>query len=51
MDFITDLPECSSSRYNGIFTVVDRLTKYCRLIPIVLGGERLSAPYVAQLFF
>ena len=49
MDFITDLPSCSS--FNGIFTVVDRLTKFVRLIPIKLGEGELSAQHVATLYW
>ena len=51
MDFITDLPACGPSGVNGIFTVVDRLTKFVRLIPIKLGEGELSADHVAQLFW
>ena len=49
MDFITDLPACSG--YNGIFTVVDHLTKYTKLIPISLGEGELSPATVARLFW
>ena len=51
MDFITDLPECGALKYNGIFTVVDRLTKFVRLIAIRLGEGSLSAESVARLFW
>ena len=47
MDFITDLPACSPMGYNGIFTVVDRLTKFVRLIPCKLGEGGLDAKHVA----
>ena len=49
MDFVTDLPECNG--YNALFTVVDRLTKYCKIIPCTLGGGELDAPQVAYLFW
>ena len=51
MDFITDLPACGTSKFNGIFTVVDRLTKFVRLIPIKLGEGELNAEHVATLFW
>ena len=51
MDFITDLPACGPQGFNGIFTVVDRLTKFVRLIPCKLGEGGLDAQHVAQLFF
>ena len=42
MDFITDLPTCGAG-YTGIFTIVDRLTKFVRLIPVSVGEGALSA--------
>ena len=45
---MTDLPE--SHGCNTILTVVDRLTKYVRLIPCRMGYDQLSAAAVAQLF-
>ena len=48
MDFITDLP--LSRSFNGVFTVVDKLTKWVKLIPMVVGGWELSASFVAHLF-
>ena len=51
MDFITDLPACGPLGYNGIFTCVDRLTKFIRLVPVVIGAGELSAETVARLFF
>lgn len=45
---MTDLPE--SHGCNTILTVVDRLTKYVRLIPCKMGSEQLSAAAVAKLF-
>ena len=49
MDFITDLPHSGS--FNGMFTVVDKLTKWVKLIPIVVGEGELSTFSVAHLFF
>ena len=49
MDFITDLP--FSGSFNGDFTVVDKLTKWVKLIPMVVREGELSAPCVAHLFF
>ena len=49
MDFITDLP--LSWSFNGMFTVVDKLTKWVKLIPMVVGEGELSALSVAYLFF
>ena len=48
MDFITDLP--LSRLFNGVFTVVDKLTKWVKLIPMVVGEGELSALSVAHLF-
>ena len=49
MDFITDLP--MTNGFNAIFTCVDRLTKYTKLIPCVFGISHSSAAEVASLFF
>ena len=49
MDFITDLPPCSG--FNGIYTCVDKLTKFVKLIPVLIGEGALSALEVACLFF
>ena len=49
MDFITDLP--FSRSFNGVFTVVDKLTKWVKLIPMVVGEGKLSVLIVAHLFF
>ena len=49
MDFITDLP--LSRLFNGMFTVVDKLTKWVKLIPMVVGEGELSALTIAHLFF
>ena len=49
MDFITDLPPCGG--FNGIYTCVNKVTKFIKLIPVSLGEVALSAPEVAWLFF
>ena len=49
MDFIMDLP--LSRSFNGVFTVVDKLTKWVKLIPLGLGEGELSTLIVAHLFF
>lgn len=49
MDFVTDLLLCNG--HNAIFTCVDCLTNYVRLIPCFVGEGALSAPAVAKLFF
>ena len=51
MDFITDLPPCGPGKHNAIFTVVDRLTKYTKLIPCVFGAGEADAPQIALLFW
>ena len=49
MDFITDLPPCGD--FNGIYTCVDKLTKFVKLIPVSIGEGALLALEVARLFF
>ena len=49
MDFITDLPPCGG--LNGIYTYVDKLMKFVKLIPVLIREGALSAPEVACLFF
>ena len=49
MDFITDL--ALSRSFNGVFTVMNKLTKWVKLIPMVVGEGGLSALFVAHLFF
>ena len=49
MDFITDL--LLYSGFNGIYTCIDKLTKFVKLIPVSIGEGALSAPEVAHLFF
>ena len=49
MDFITILLLCGG--FNGIYTCVDKLIKFIKLIPVSIGEGALSAPEVACLFF
>ena len=49
MVFITDLPPCSG--FNGLYTCVDKLTKFVKLSPFSIGEGALPAPEVACLFF
>ena len=49
MDFITDLPPCGG--FNGTYTCVDKLTKFVKLIPVLIGEGALVALEVAHLFF
>lgn len=46
MDFITHLP--ASCGYDGIFSIVDRFSKYVRFVPIKCTFD---APQIAQLLF
>ena len=50
MDFITSLPVAEDG-CNAVMTVVDRLTKLCRLIPCKFGEANLTGGEVARLFF
>ena len=49
IDYIIYLPLCYG--YNDIFTYVDRLTKYCKLIPCFVGERAINASLVAKIFF
>ena len=49
MDFITELPPCGG--FNGIYTCIDKVTKFVKLIPVSIKEGALSAPEVACLFF
>ena len=49
MNFITDLP--LSGLFNGMFTIVDKLIKWVKLIPMVVGEGEISVLTVAHLFF
>ena len=49
MDFNTVLP--LSRSFNGIFTFVDKLTKWVKLIPMLVGEGELSTYFVVHLFF
>ena len=50
MDFIIGLPLCIME-ISAVFTCIDRLTKYCRLVPCFVGQGALSASSVAKIFF
>ena len=49
MDLITDLP--LSRSFNSVFTVVDKLTIWVKLIPMVVGEGEFSTLTIAYLFF
>lgn len=49
MDFISGLPVCDG--FNTIYTCIDKLSKFVRLIPCFKGEGELSAPECANLFF
>ena len=49
MDFITDLP--LRVLFKGVYMVVDKLTKWIKLIPMVVGEGELYALTAAHLFF
>ena len=49
MDFITDLP--LSGLFNGVFIIVDKQTKWVKLIPMVVEEGKLSTSTVSHLFF
>ena len=40
-----------SRSFNGVFTVVNKLTKWVKLIRMVVGKGELSASSVTYLFF
>ena len=48
MDFISDLPLCRG--INGIYTFVDKLTKFVKFIPVSIVEGAFSAPEVPHLF-
>ena len=37
MDFITELPLCGG--FNGLYNFVDQLTKFVKLVPVLIGEE------------
>ena len=39
MDFITDLPLYGG--FNGIYTCIDKLTNFVKLIPVLIGEGAL----------
>ena len=49
MDFITDLLQCGE--FNGIYTSIDKLTKFVKLIPALIREGALLAPEAACPFF
>ena len=49
MDFITNLT--LRGMFNGVFTVVDKLTKWVKLNPMVVGEGELSTLTTVHLFF
>jgi hypothetical protein len=48
MDFITDLPETTASRYTGMLVIVNRLTKMAMYLPC---RKDIDSPEVAQMIF
>ena len=40
-----------SRSFNSVFTIMDKLTKWVKLIPMVVGEGELSALAVENLFF
>ena len=47
MDFVFGLPQTSRG-HTGIFTIVDRFSKYVNFVPCT---DNVTAPDVARLFF
>ena len=47
MDFVTHLP-CTTRGFDGIFSIIDRFSKFCLFIPIV---GNITALDCANLFF
>jgi len=48
MDFVTDLPESTTSGYTGILVVVDQLTKMVIYLPC---WKDIDSPELARMFF
>ena len=48
MDFVTDLPESSSSKFTSILVIVDRLTKMAKYLPC---RKDIDSPELARRFF
>ena len=46
MDFITDVP--IRKWFNSVFTVLDKLNKWVKLIPMVVGEGELSGLTIAH---
>ena len=49
MNFIIGLP--LDACCNAIYTYVDKLTKFVKIICYIVGDEDLSAPATVKLFF
>ena len=49
MDLITDFPMVLDK--NGLFVCIDKFTKFCWLIPILVGEGELSSKKVSYIFF
>jgi len=48
IDFITDLPESTASKYKGILVIVNRLTKMATYLPC---RNDIDSPELARIFF
>jgi len=48
MDFVTDLPESTASRYTGILVIVDRLTTMAIYLPC---RKDIDSPGLARMIF
>ena len=49
MEFITDLP--LSGLFKGVFTVMNKMIKWVKLLPMVVGEVERFTLTVAHLFF
>jgi hypothetical protein len=48
IDFVTDLPQSTASRYTGILVIIDRLTKMAIYLPC---RKDIDSPELARMFF
>jgi len=48
MNFVTDLPDSTASKYMGVWVIVDRLTKMATYLP---GRKDIDSPELAWMFF
>jgi hypothetical protein len=48
MDFVTDLPELTASRYTGILPIINQLTKMAIYLPC---RKDIDSPELAQMSF